>query len=91
MPAKGRIDITTKFHGIPVAGADSRGVTKIEVFCEGYVVLADVKTKTYKRFLERTQEYVNWEGSLSGTLHHIQGHQLVLTQAGLQCYEKKSK
>lgn len=91
MSAKGQIDITVKFHGIPIAIADSRIGTRIEVFCEGYTVLADVKAKTFKRFVDKTMEYDHWEGVVSGKLHHIQGHQLILTHAGIQCYERKLK
>jgi hypothetical protein len=90
MPAKGEIDITVKFSGIPIATTASGGVTKIEMYCSGYVVLAEVKTKTYKRFIEKTMEYDYWEGLVSGKLHHIQGHQLILTHAGIHCREKKA-
>ena len=91
MSARGQIEISVKFRGIPMAKADSRGGTRIEVFCEGYVVLADVKTKTFKRFVDRTMEYDYWEGVVSGKLLRIQGHQLILTHAGIQCYERQSK
>lgn len=92
MAAKGQIEIRVKFTGVPLAAHDSRGFTKLEVFCDGYVVLANVKTKTYQRFLSSMRDYVDgWEGAISGKLHHIQGHQLVLSNAGLQCYEKKPK
>lgn len=91
MTAKGQIDITVKFSGIPIALADSRGGTRIEVFCGGWIVLADVKTKTFKRFLDKTLDFDVWEGVISGKLGRIQGHQLILTQAGIQCYEKKQK
>ncbi|NMF84461.1 hypothetical protein [Nodosilinea sp. P-1105] len=90
MPAKGEIDITVKFSGIPIATAAPRGVTKIEMFCSGYTVLADIKTKTFKRFIEMTMKYDVWEGVVSGKLHHIQGHQLILTHAGLHCRERKT-
>lgn len=91
MPAKGQIEIRVKFGGIPLAAHNARGITKVEVFCEGYVVIADLKTKTFNRFLETAKELGSWEGALVGKLHHIQGHQLVLSNAGLQCYEKKVK
>ncbi|MBW4458707.1 MAG: hypothetical protein KME47_00410 [Nodosilinea sp. WJT8-NPBG4] len=90
MPAKGEIDITVKFSGIPIATAAPGGVTKIEMYCNGYIVLADIKTKTFKRFIEKTMEYDYWEGIVSGKLYHIQGHQLMLTHAGLHCREKKT-
>ncbi|NJL44719.1 MAG: hypothetical protein HC922_01140 [Leptolyngbyaceae cyanobacterium SM2_3_12] len=90
MPAKGEIDVQVKFSGIPLATAASGGMTKVEMYCNGYVVLADIKTKTFKRFLERARELDDWEGIVSGKLHHIQGHQLILARAGLHCREKKS-
>ena len=89
MPAKGDIDITVKFNGIPLATAAPGGVTKIEVYCNGYIVFATIKTKTFKRFLEKTMEYDYWEGIVGGKLRHIQGHQLILTHAGLHCRERK--
>ncbi|MBE9138036.1 hypothetical protein IQ254_12690 [Nodosilinea sp. LEGE 07088] len=89
MPARGEIDITVKFDGVPIATAGSGGITKIEIYCSGYVVLADIKTKTFKRFLEKAMEYDYWEGVVSDRLHHIQGHQLILTHAGIHCREKK--
>ena len=91
MAAKGQIEITVKFDRIPLADRDHKGYRRIEIFCEGYVVLADIKTKTYKRFLERTREFIDWQAALTGKLHHIQGHQLILSNAGLQCYEKKQR
>jgi hypothetical protein len=91
MSAKGRIEIRVKFDGIPMATHNSRGSSQIEVFCEGYTVLAEVKTKTLNRFLDATRELYPWEGLLSGELRHIQGHQLMLINAGLQCVEKKTK
>lgn len=91
MPAKGQIEIRVKFGGIPLAAHNSRGVSKVEIFCDGYVVIAEVKTKTFNRFLETARELGRWEGALSGKLHHIQGHQIVVSNAGLQCYEKKVK
>jgi hypothetical protein len=89
MPAKGEIDITVKFSGIPIATAAPGGVTKIEMYCNGYVVLADIKTRTFKRFIEKAIEYDYWEGIVNGKLHHIQGHQLILTHAGIHCRERK--
>jgi hypothetical protein len=90
MPAKGQIDIRVKFQGIPLANHDSRGSSKIEVTCDSYVVIATVKTKTYHRFVLSARSFHDWEGLLSGKLHHIQGHQLMLVNGGLQCYEKKN-
>ena len=89
MPARGEIDITVKFSGVPIATAAPRGMTKIELYCGGYVVLAAIKTKTFRRFLEKAMEYDYWEGLISGKLYHIQGHQLILTHAGLHCRETK--
>lgn len=89
MPAKGVIDITVSFSGVPIATAAPGGITKIEVYCDGYTVLADIKTRTFKRFLEKAMEYDYWEGVVSGKLRHIQGHQFILTHAGLHCRERK--
>lgn len=91
MAAKGQVEIKVKFSGVPIAAPGPRGFTKLEVFCEGYVVIANIKTKTFQRFLEKAREFGYWEGALSGQLRHIQGHQIVLTNAGLQCCEKKPK
>ncbi|MBD0268044.1 hypothetical protein [Pseudanabaena sp. FACHB-2040] len=91
MPAKGRVDVRVKFSGVPLAGPGSKGFTKIEVFCDGYVVIAEIRTKTFQRFLETARDLGDWEGAVSGEFHHFQGHQIVLSNAGLQCYEKKSK
>mgnify|MGYP006267518449 CR=1 FL=1 len=92
MTAKSPIEIKVKFDRIPLADPDHKGYTKIEILTEkGYVVLADIKTKTYKRFLENARRFGYWEAALSGRLYHIQGHQLILEKAGLQCYEKKPK
>jgi hypothetical protein len=90
MPAKGRIELKIKFNGIPMTSSDARGFTKIEVICDAYTVSASIKTKTFERFLVNARMFDEWEGALSGTLHHIQGHQLILSGAGIQCYEKKS-
>jgi hypothetical protein len=90
MPAKGAIDIKVSFSGIPIATAAPGGITKIEVYCNGYLVLADIKTRTFKRFIEKAMEYDYWEGVVSGKLRHIQGHQLILTHAGLHCRERKT-
>ncbi|MGJ3253789.1 MAG: hypothetical protein ACFE0J_22035 [Elainellaceae cyanobacterium] len=91
MPAKGRIEVKIKFNGIPLTSSDSRrGFTQIEVICDNYTVSANVKTKTFERFLMNARILYEWEGALVGTLHHIQGHQIILSGAGLQCYEKKS-
>ncbi|MDB9529379.1 hypothetical protein PN498_25535 [Oscillatoria sp. CS-180] len=91
MPAKGEIEISIKFKGIPLVKSDSRGGTRLEVYSDGYVVLADVKTRTYKRFVGKTMEYDYWEGIIHGKLKYIQGHQLILDHAGIQCYERKAK
>jgi hypothetical protein len=92
MPAKGRIDIRVKFNGVPLADPGSKGFTKIEVFCDGYVVIAEVRTKTFQRFLETARDMGgDWEGAVSGEFQRLQGHQLILTNAGLQCYPKKTK
>ncbi len=89
MTAKGQIELKVKFNGVPMASPDSRGFTKIEVLCDNYIVCANVKTKTFERFLINARLFDDWEGALLGTLHHIQGHQLILSGAGVQCYEKK--
>lgn len=92
MSARSPIEVKIKFDRIPLADPDRKGYTKIEILTEkGYVVLADIKTKTYKRFLENARRFDYWEASLNGQLRHIQGHQLILEKAGLQCYEKKPK
>lgn len=89
MTARGQFEITVKFSGIPMSKVDSRQTTRVEVFCEGFVVLASVKTKTFQRFLEKTMEYDYWEGVMHGKLVQIKGHQLFLAQAGIQCHERQ--
>lgn len=91
MAAKGQIEIRIKFSGIPLADPETRGYNQIEIKSEGYVVLAKVKAKTYERFLATARKLKDWEGLLSGKLLHIQGHQLFVANAGLQCYAKKEK
>ncbi|MGF1495922.1 MAG: hypothetical protein ACFB8W_03740 [Elainellaceae cyanobacterium] len=89
MPAKGKIEIRIRFSGVPLSDPYRKGITRVEVDGGGYAVFADIKTKTFKRFLESAREFDYWEGALSGTLDRIHGYQIMLSDAGLQCYEKK--
>lgn len=74
-----------------MAKHNPKGTSQIQVICEGYTVLADVKTKTFNRFVDKAVEYDYWEGVINGKLLRIQGPQLILSHAGIQCYEKKPK
>ncbi|NEQ34711.1 MAG: hypothetical protein F6K04_27770, partial [Leptolyngbya sp. SIO4C5] len=88
MVAKGRAEVSIKFTGIPMTRQLPSGRQQVEVFCEGYNFVAEIKSKTWQKFLQSAKDFPAWAGGLSGKLGEQKGATIYLEEAGLQIYEK---
>ncbi|NJM85586.1 MAG: hypothetical protein HC839_05675 [Leptolyngbyaceae cyanobacterium RM2_2_21] len=89
MVAKGRAEVSIKFTGIPMTRQMPNSRQRIEIFCEGYTFVAEVKNKSWTKILQSAREFPAWAGGLSGKLGEQHGATIYLEEAGLQIYEKK--
>jgi hypothetical protein len=85
-----RAEVIVKFHQVPPAREDKDGVT-IELDCDGWVVAATLKAKSWRKALAAMAQYPQWVAAVSGRLGRRTPQGFALDEAGIQVFEKQPK
>lgn len=95
VPAKecGPIEIVTKFNSVPEAQELPDKWVRFGLQKEGLLLVAEMKRKTFNRFVRRAEEFEHWTAAINGPISHVQGSTIYLSRmgTGIQVYEKKVK
>lgn len=87
------LDLVAKFHVIPETQELPEKWVRFGIKKGGQLVIAEMKRKTFNRFVRRTEELDDWIAAINGSVSYSDGSTIYLERlgTGIQVYEKKTK
>lgn len=92
MAIAGKLELTIKINAYPDSVKVHRDESRqFDVDCDGRIVTIKLKLKAFKKLEEAQATYPMWVASITGKMGESTPNGFVLSDPGLQVFEKKPK
>ena len=86
-----KADLSIKFNEMPIINSEGKKTVALTFKTSIGTVVCNVKSKTYRKAVQTSQDMGNWVAAISGKDLSAEGGVITMSGCGIQVFEKKQK